>query len=84
MKMQWRSLDFKSRVIILCSIANFINAADRVLMPIAIISLSKEYKWNLSQQGWVLSAFAFGYFTSQVFKLFCDHFFSFQIEISSK
>ncbi|KAB7503536.1 Ascorbate transporter, chloroplastic [Armadillidium nasatum] len=66
MKFQWRSLGYKTKLIILCSIANFINAADRVLMPIAIISMTREYKWNLSIQGWILSAFAFGYFTSQV------------------
>uniref|UniRef100_A0A069DYW3 Putative permease of the major facilitator superfamily protein n=1 Tax=Panstrongylus megistus TaxID=65343 RepID=A0A069DYW3_9HEMI len=55
-----------SRIVGLCSIANFINAADRVIMPIAIIPMTDEYKWSLHWQGWILSAFAFGYFTSQV------------------
>ncbi|XP_017298285.1 probable anion transporter 1, chloroplastic [Diaphorina citri] len=50
----------------LCAVANFINAADRVIMPIAIIPMRQEFQWNLHWQGWILSAFAFGYFTSQV------------------
>ncbi|MCL4123336.1 UNVERIFIED_CONTAM: hypothetical protein GTU68_016456 [Idotea baltica] len=66
MKLQWRSLGYKSKIIILCSIANFINAADRVLMPIAIVSIAKEHSLSLALQGWILSAFAFGYFSSQV------------------
>ena len=57
-----------SRIVALCSAANFINAADRVIMPIAIVPMTDEFKWNLHWQGWILSAFAFGYFTSQVSK----------------
>ncbi|KAK7604960.1 hypothetical protein V9T40_006146 [Parthenolecanium corni] len=55
-----------SQIIALCSVANFINAADRVIMPIAIIPMAEKYKWSLSLQGWILSSFAFGYFTSQI------------------
>lgn len=66
MKFQWRSFGYKSKVVVLCSAANFINAADRVLMPLAIVPMTSEYKWSLYWQGWILSAFAFGYFTSQV------------------
>lgn len=55
-----------SRIVGLCSIANFINAADRVIMPVAIIPMTDEFKWSLHWQAWILSAFAFGYFTSQV------------------
>lgn len=66
MKFQLRSLGYKSKVVFLCSIANFINAADRVLMPLAIVPMTSEFKWSLYWQGWILSAFAFGYFTSQV------------------
>ena len=66
MKFQWRSFGYKSKVVVLCSVANFINAADRVLMPLAIVPMTNEYKWSLYWQGWILSAFAFGYFTSQV------------------
>ncbi|XP_034944346.1 sodium-dependent phosphate transport protein 1, chloroplastic-like [Chelonus insularis] len=55
-----------SRIVALCSAANFINAADRVIMPLAIVDMTNEYKWNLYWQGWILSAFAFGYFTSQI------------------
>lgn len=35
-------------------------------MPIAIIPMAQVYKWSLHAQGWILSAFAFGYFTSQL------------------
>ncbi|XP_026285662.1 uncharacterized protein LOC113211496 [Frankliniella occidentalis] len=55
-----------SRIVALCSAANFINAADRVIMPIAIVPMTDEFKWSLHWQGWILSAFAFGYFTSQI------------------
>lgn len=55
-----------SRIVALCSIANFINSADRVIMPIAIVPMTDIFKWSLHDQGWVLSAFAFGYFTSQI------------------
>ena len=55
-----------SHTIALCSIANFINAADRIIMPIAIVPMADEYNWDLHGQGWVLSSFAVGYMSSQV------------------
>ncbi|GFS13599.1 sodium-dependent phosphate transport protein 1, chloroplastic [Elysia marginata] len=55
-----------SRIIALCSVANFINSADRVIMPIAIVPMAQEFHWDLHQRGWVLSAFAIGYMSSQV------------------
>lgn len=57
-------------IILLCSIANFINAADRVLMPIAIIPMADEYGWNMHFQGWILSSFSVGYLSSLVRILF--------------
>lgn len=63
---QFKMLPKTSRIVGLCSVANFINAADRVIMPIAIVPMTDEFKWSLHWQGWILSAFAFGYFTSQV------------------
>lgn len=63
---KFRMLPRTSRIVALCSAANFINAADRVIMPIAIVPMTDEFKWNLYWQGWILSAFAFGYFTSQI------------------
>ncbi|CAA9998013.1 unnamed protein product [Nesidiocoris tenuis] len=62
----YKMLPRTSRIVALCSLANFINAADRVIMPITIIPMTEEFKWSLQWQGWILSAFAFGYFTSQV------------------
>lgn len=55
-----------SRIVALCSAANFINSADRVIMPIAIVPMANIFQWSIHSQGWILSAFAFGYFTSQV------------------
>ncbi|XP_014673005.1 PREDICTED: ascorbate transporter, chloroplastic-like [Priapulus caudatus] len=55
-----------TRTIALCSIANLINAADRIIMPIAIVPMTDEFKWNLHWQGWILSSFAFGYISSQI------------------
>ncbi|CAF4126568.1 unnamed protein product [Rotaria socialis] len=57
----------KSRTVTLCSLANFINAADRAIMPIAIIPMAKELNWNLPLQGYILSSFPIGYLTSQLF-----------------
>lgn len=59
------------KIVALCSLANFINAADRIVMPIAIIPMTDHYNWSLYWQGWILSAFAFGYITSQVCLSFC-------------
>ena len=56
-----------SSTIALCSLANFINSADRIIMPIAIVQMTDEFNWDLHGQGWILSAFAVGYMSSQVF-----------------
>ena len=55
-----------SKIVALCSMANFINAADRVIMPIAVVPMTDQYHWNMGVQGWILSAFAYGYISSQV------------------
>ncbi|XP_064604930.1 uncharacterized protein LOC135470105 [Liolophura sinensis] len=55
-----------SRTIALCSLANFINSADRVIMPIAIVPMTDQFKWDMHGQGWILSSFAVGYMSSQV------------------
>ncbi|KAJ8680366.1 hypothetical protein QAD02_016153 [Eretmocerus hayati] len=65
-----------SRIVVLCSAANFINAADRVIMPIAIVPMAEEFKWDLYVKGWILSAFAFGYFFSQIIGAFTVNRFS--------
>ena len=62
-----------SNTIALCALANFINAADRVVMPIAIIQMTDVFKWDMHGQGWVLSSFAAGYMGSMV----CCHFVTF-------
>uniref|UniRef100_A0A1Y1KHB5 Major facilitator superfamily (MFS) profile domain-containing protein n=1 Tax=Photinus pyralis TaxID=7054 RepID=A0A1Y1KHB5_PHOPY len=64
MRIHW--LSRTSKIVALCSAANFINSADRVLMPIAIVPMTDQFHWTLHAQGWILSAFACGYFTSQL------------------
>ena len=59
-----------SKTIALCSFSNLINAADRAIMPIAILQMAPEFKWDMHQQGWILSAFPIGYFSSQVGRIF--------------
>ncbi|KAH9404103.1 hypothetical protein TYRP_014619 [Tyrophagus putrescentiae] len=54
------------RLIVLCTVANFINSADRAILPIAIIQMAEEYNWTLAWQGWILSSFSYGYITSQI------------------
>ncbi|KRZ21642.1 Exosome component 10 [Trichinella pseudospiralis] len=59
-------LNFPSNLVYMCCIANFINAVDRIIMPIAIVELAEEMKYGIYQQGWVLSAFSAGYIGSQI------------------
>lgn len=56
----------RSLLIALCAIANFINAADRILMSIAIVPIAKQFKIGIHAQGWIHSAFPFGYISSQL------------------
>uniref|UniRef100_A0A915PWW6 Major facilitator superfamily (MFS) profile domain-containing protein n=1 Tax=Setaria digitata TaxID=48799 RepID=A0A915PWW6_9BILA len=53
-------------VILFCVVANFINSADRVIMPIAIGNIAEEFDYSLVQQGWILSSFPAGYISSQI------------------
>lgn len=59
-------LTHMQQIVILCSAANFINAADRVIMPTAIVQMSELYKWDMHNQGWILSSFSVGYMASGV------------------
>ncbi|KAI0990303.1 hypothetical protein GJ496_004366 [Pomphorhynchus laevis] len=62
------NMDIQSAKLIWFScLANFINAADRAIFPIAIISMSKSFSWSLFYQGWLFSGFSFGYVISQLF-----------------
>ncbi|CAH8647770.1 unnamed protein product [Schistosoma margrebowiei] len=54
------------KIVFLCCLANFINAADRVIMPIVIIPISNHFGWNLHQYGLVLSSFSVGYLGSMI------------------
>ena len=35
-------------------------------MPIAILQMAPEFNWDMHAQGWILSAFPIGYFSSQI------------------
>ncbi|RIB29296.1 major facilitator superfamily domain-containing protein [Gigaspora rosea] len=52
--------------IILCIFAVIISYADRSNMSIAIVYMAKEFNWNHITQGFVLSSFYIGCFTTQV------------------
>ncbi|CAL8098308.1 unnamed protein product [Calicophoron daubneyi] len=69
MRHMLRSLDERTRIwriVILCCVANLINAADRVIMPIAIIPIADHFGWDLHQYGWILSTFSVGYLSSMI------------------
>ncbi|CAK9300999.1 unnamed protein product [Gordionus sp. m RMFG-2023] len=55
-----------AQIVAFCSLANFINSADRVVMPLAIVPMANQYGWSMHQKGLILSAFSFGFFTSQL------------------
>ena len=50
----------------LCSLANFVSNADRVVMPIAIIHLASELEYSMHTQAWIHSVFSVGYLGSQL------------------
>ncbi|RIB20681.1 major facilitator superfamily domain-containing protein [Gigaspora rosea] len=52
--------------IILCIFAVMISYADRTNISIAIVYIAKEFNWNHTTQGFVLSSFYIGSFTTQV------------------
>ena len=56
-----------SSTVVLCTLASFLNSADRVIMPIALIQLSQEYNLSLHTQGIILSAFSVGFISSMVY-----------------
>lgn len=61
-----------SKTVALCSFSNLINAADRAIMPLAILQMAPEFKWDMHAQGWLLSAFPIGYFSSQIIGASCS------------
>lgn len=43
-----------------------ISMSDRLLMSVAIIPMSEEFGWSLTEKGYILSSFGIGYITTQV------------------
>lgn len=70
-----------SKTVALCSFSNLINAADRAIMPIAVLQMGPEFKWDMHAQGWILSAFPIGYFSSQVSFFLMQKKFSFKVKL---
>ena len=52
--------------VLLASLANALNQADRVIMPIAAIPMAAELGWTMMDKGVVISAFAYGYICVQL------------------
>ncbi len=50
----------------LCSLGTFICYIDRVNISVAIIPMAEEFGWDRTVQGVVLSAFFWGYLTTQI------------------
>jgi len=53
-------------MIFLCALACFLNYADRINISVAIIPMSEEYCWTVTDQGTVLGAFFYGYLPMQI------------------
>lgn len=52
--------------VLLCWLANIVCYADRINISVAIISMSEEMGWRESEEGYVLSAFFYGYMITQI------------------
>ena len=52
--------------IVLASLANALNQADRNIVPIAVIPMADELGYSLMERGLVLSSFAYGYIFVQI------------------
>jgi MFS family permease len=53
-------------LVVLGSLANALNQGDRVIMPITMVPMLKEFGWTKMQEGVILSAFAYGYIVMQM------------------
>ncbi|KAF9027684.1 hypothetical protein BGZ52_002409 [Haplosporangium bisporale] len=53
-------------VMFLASLGILISYADRSNMAVAIVAIAKEYDYTKQQQGFILSAFFFGYIMTQI------------------
>ena len=52
--------------VLLASLANALNQADRNIMPIAVIPMAEAFGWSMVQRGLMLSSFAYGYILTQL------------------
>jgi ACS family sodium-dependent inorganic phosphate cotransporter len=56
----------RATVIALCFAATFLCYIDRVNISVAIIPMAKQYGWDKTLQGTVMSAFFIGYLLTQI------------------
>jgi ACS family sodium-dependent inorganic phosphate cotransporter len=59
-KTSWRT---RHTVVALCLLAVVVGYTDRVNISVAAVSMRAQFGWNQTTKGWVLAAFAIGYFT---------------------
>jgi hypothetical protein len=52
--------------IVMLWLANIVCYCDRINISVAILHMSEEQNWSLSQQGYVLGAFFYGYVLTQI------------------
>ncbi|KAG9291990.1 hypothetical protein G9A89_017889 [Geosiphon pyriformis] len=64
----WDNFYLPKRFIVigLCAAGLLISYADRTNLAVGIVYMAKEFDWDSTTQGMVLSAFFLGYFTTQV------------------
>ena len=46
--------------------ANFLNQADRAIMPLTIPEMASHYNWEMGTAGSILSAFPVGYIVTNI------------------
>lgn len=54
-------------LVVLCGIGIGLSYCDRVNLSVAVVSMATEFDWDISEKGFVLGGFFYGYLLSQVF-----------------
>ncbi|GAB5368182.1 hypothetical protein AAMO2058_001296900 [Amorphochlora amoebiformis] len=53
-------------IVLMCALCCLVCYCDRVIISVAVITMAKEFGWELTLQGQILGAFFYGYVLSQV------------------
>eukprot|EP00039_Didymoeca_costata_P011376 m.159502 g.159502 ORF g.159502 m.159502 type:complete len:443 (+) comp15154_c0_seq1:228-1556(+) len=62
----WTLSSARFRVVLMMVTCNVICYVDRINISIAIVEMTKEHGWNRQQEGYILSAFFWGYASTQI------------------